>query len=311
MSVRAHFALLFAASVACSPPPRAAEAPPPASPIDAANRAFHTDYDRMRDEEQAKVGVTRPFIFCDGPTVTLRYRGKELKRRLWVPRYQNLKGLTHITVGAVSTLLVMPAGPPSAADAAHLRAIDAQLVEVERSIVPDAVGAELVDAERRVIAATRALLGEALAGGRPSEERIRAYGKSIRADVIANLTAASGVLVDALHAAVNEMKAEVGPEAWSQLVVLVSTAHQARAREISVQYFERLVGDHMAEGAVGEQRLVVTEGSYKNGVPEARMAAHIVDQRLGVLLFDDPLLMQRDVMGNFVGVHLDRLFPAH
>ena len=117
-----------------------------------------------------------------------------------------------------------------------------------------------------------------------------------------------GVLLGALDAAAREIKAQVGAEAWSKLVTVVTTAHQARAREVSIQYFERALGEHLTEGALGEQRLVVLEGAAQKAMPESVMTAHLVDQRLSSLLFDDPLFLQSDVLGKYAGPHLDRLF---
>ena len=101
----------------------------------------------------------------------------------------------------------------------------------------------------------------------------------------------------------------VGAEAWPKVVAVISTSHQARAREVTVQYFERLLGDHLTEGALGEQRLVMLEGAGQKGTAESVMTGHLVDQRLSALLFDDPLFLQSDVLGKFAGRHLDRMFP--
>ncbi|MEO5726130.1 MAG: hypothetical protein ABI134_12380, partial [Byssovorax sp.] len=57
------------------------------------------------------------------------------------------------------------------------------------------------------------------------------------------------------------------------------------------------------------QRLVVLEGTMSKTTAEAIMTAHLVDQRLAYLLFDDPLFLQSDVLGKSAGGHLDKLFP--
>jgi hypothetical protein len=191
----------------------------------------------------------------------------------------------------------------------HLLDLKKTIAASKGEITAPRVGAEMVAAEHRLLDATSELIDDVLAHGRPNDERLHAFGKAIRADVDANLAVVSGLLLGNLDSAVREMKAEVGAEAWAALVAVIVTSRQARAREVTVQYFERLLGDRLTEGALSEQRLVVLEGSAKEPTVESTMAAHLVDQRLSSLLFDDPLFLQSDLLGKSAGAHLDKMFP--
>jgi hypothetical protein len=230
---------------------------------------------------------------------------------LFTDRYQSVKGLTHVAVAAISLLAVVEPGRLAEAPAARLRELRDRAEAAEREL-PRIVGeASLVATNRRLLAATVALIDEALAHGAPGDERLRAYGVATRPHLGANLAEASRVYLEALDAGVLEMERTVGPRAWADVVVVVATAHQARAREVSVQYFERLLGEHMGEGALGERRLIVTEGPLERAPPRTLVAAHLVDQRLSRLLFDDPYFLQSDVVGKVAAEHLDRLLRAH
>ena len=277
--------------------------------ISQANRGFHEDYDRLLAAEEATLGASRALVVVSGFTVTLRFHGKESNWSIAGERYQTLKGLSHIPLGVVCFLLTLSQPALTRGEKDHLLDLKKTIAASKGEITAPRVGAEMVAAEHRLLDATSELIDDALAHGRPSDERLHAFGKAIRADVDANLAAVSGLLLGDLDSAVRGMKAEVGAEAWPALVAVIWTSHQARGREVTVQYFERLLGDHLIEGALGEQRLVVLEGAAKEPTAESAMTAHLVDQRLSALLFDDPLFLQGDVLGKFAGGHLDRIFP--
>jgi hypothetical protein len=277
--------------------------------ISQGNRGFHEDYDRLLAAEGATLGASRALVVVSGFTVTLHFHGKETNWTLAGERNQTLKGLSHIPLGVVCFLLTLSQPALTRGEKDHLLALKKTIAASKGEITAERVGAEMVPAEQRLLDATSELIDDVLAHGRPNDERLHAFGKAIRADVFASLAMASGLLLGNLDSAVREMKAEVGAEAWPTLVAVILTTHQARAREVTVQYFERLLGDHLTEGALGEQRLVVLEGAPKEATAESTMTAHLVDQRLSSLLFDDPLFLQSDVLGKSAGGPLDKMFP--
>lgn len=274
-----------------------------------ANRNFHVDYDRLRAQEEGALGNARALVVVSGATVTLRFQGKASRWSIVGERYQTLKGLTHIPVGVTCFLLTLNQATPTSEERARLLDLKKSIASADGEVSTGSVGAEMVPVEHHLLGATTELIDDALAHGRPADDRLRAYGKAIRPDVDANLAGASGLLLGTLDAAAREMKAQVGEEAWSKLVMVITSAHQARAREVSVQYFERALGERLTEGALGEQRLVVLETTSPKTTPESVMTSHLVDQRLSALLFDDPLFLQSDVLGRYAGPYLDRLFP--
>lgn len=300
--------LLAACGRPASPAPPPSAAAEPAGPFAVANHAFHADYDRLLALDEAALGTTLPFIVVDGSRVTFRFAGETLERRLFIDRYQDIKSACHLPIAVVTFLMALRPEAPGPEEARRIVELRRAIAALEPAIAPDRVGADLVEPQRRVLRATAALLDEAETRGRPTDAVLRAYGDGIRADLTLSLSRASWVLLEALHAAVGEMRARAG-DAWGKTLVLVSTVHQARARETTVQYFERLLGERMAEGALGEGRLIVTEGAHRKGSPERLVAAHLLDARLATLLFGDPLFMQSDLLGKFAGPHVEKLLP--
>ncbi len=272
------------------------------------NRGFHEHYDRLRDAERSSFGAARPALVVGGAKLAWRQGGRATEYAVQGERYHALKAIAHVPVGLVSLLA---AGAPGALDGrerAALAETKGLLAAAEASLGAAPLDAASAAGARRLFAASGALVDEALAEGRrPTEARLRAFGRAVREDLEANLAAAAGAQLEALDDAVRAIRRAAGERAWADAVVVVRTSHQARAREIAVQYFERLLVERAAEGAAGEGRLVVLEAPSGRGRPEDLAADHFVDRRLSDLLFDDPAFLQRDAVGRYAGPHLDRL----
>src|SRR5262249_47819269 len=98
------------------------------------------------------------------------------------------------------------------------------------------------------------------------------------------------------------------PRAWDSVLVLAVSVHQARARELGVQYFERLLAEPVGEGARNERRLGVCESVFAGAGQDGLLALHLVDQAASADVFGDPLRLQWDALGDPGGA-LDAVLP--
>ena len=306
-------ALLCGGRADCLSPgaPSSPSKPAPApSSLASLNDDFHAEYGAARAQLEGSLGDATPVVCVAGAFAAWDHRGSGGRAPIVNERYRALRNLSHLPATAI--LLFVRGLPPDREHAEGQRliaTIDAALAALDAKTVD--VPAELLEDERRLLAITRALLIEATAGARPDDARLRAYGQAVRPMIEANLAATATTFVGALHATVSSFRAAIGEPAWKDALFVVATAHQARGREISVRYFERLLGEPPAtEGARTEGRIVVLEGTFASGPPVTLLATHALDRRLGALLFDDPQFLQRDVLGRFADAPLDALFPA-
>ena len=91
--------------------------------------------------------------------------------------------------------------------------------------------------------------------------------------------------------------------------MVANASHQSRARELAVQYFERMLGETIGEGARHEKRLVVLESVNKAADQRGLLAAHYVDREHAELFFGDPDRLQWDVLADG-GSLLTELLPT-
>lgn len=237
-----------------------------------------------------------------------RFRGRVLHptANILPPDYHALKSVAHaLFLAAILASEGDDVDPGERKQAvAAIEAIERELGDPKstaRRLIPEAHVAR----QHHILALSRAALGaDDGAGARKAIEEATPALQQVLAHVATEQ-------VRALHHAVQAIRAEVEreqPDAWDSLLVVVAVAHQARAESLEVQYFERLLREPRKEGALGERRLVVAEGASEPAAQIDLLAAHLVDQLGGRLIFGDKARLQRDVLSDHVG-ELERLLP--
>jgi hypothetical protein len=312
-------AVLLLLSAACQTvAPSTAETPRPVSsekkePLTELNGLFHQQYAAARDGYVSQLGTEeRPVLLMNG-TLTLHWKGQATKYPVLSPRYHTLKGISHVALATYVALLEGSGSSLPEETQGRLQRMRELIPAVQealedpRSSVRGAVPSELLGEQRTLLRESHALLSEALAQGRPSAERLARFAQAVRPAIIANARASAREELDRLHQQVTAIRSLLGPAAWKRVVVVISTVRQARAREASLQYFERVLGEPVAgEGASRESRIVILEefGSRK---PLEVLGTHALDQDIASGLLGDPLLLQSDLLGPYAAEYLRQL----
>lgn len=188
-----------------------------------------------------------------------------------------------------------------------LSAIDAVREELAQ---PDSPARALIAPEHRARQA-RLLERARSALLAPSAEETRRELAAARPDLDENVRIVASATLRGLHEAVQAVRTRVeriDPSAWSKLLVVVGVVHQARAEALEVRYFERLLGEPMQEGALGERRLVVVEDPGSAAAQHGMLAVHLVDRLGASAVFGDARRLQRDLFSDYLE-ELDRLLP--
>jgi hypothetical protein len=266
-------------------------------PLRRVNGDFHTKYAAARAREQATLGASRPYLALAEQKLVLRYRGNTEERSVASARFDAVKHASHAPIAALSAVL-------AGEDAKALHDLADRLREADPAITAAQLG-DVEDAARAVVRASVELVRAAQVKA-PSEAELHEFGLRTRGDTTKLLQAGCDESLVKLDAAARQLRPLAG-DAWSQAVVVIATDHQSRAEEVGVQYFEHLFQERATEGALGESRIVVVESIGPNDGAMQAMASHLYDQRLSVLLFDDPAFLQGDVLGKHAEPTITRL----
>jgi hypothetical protein len=284
-------------------------------PLSELSGRFRESHQRARAQACRRLASHRLVIRYAFGTIEARWNGEDLGPpvSLFTPHVHALKAVSH----AVFLAALLFDEPPGAARDEHLgaalRTIEAVRLNLDNPSTPEAklFSPHEIPGQVRILTLTSAAL-RALRQGRSSERERRHYFTAVRPLVHDDVRSASVAVLTLLHQTVEGYKHQVeakDPGAWASLVVVATVAHQARAREIAIQYFERRLDEQASEGASGEDHLVVLEGQPAPADQRGGLAAHEVDRRFAVPIFGDPNRLQSDVLADSGGL-LDRLVPA-
>lgn len=278
------------------------------------NAQLRAAHQAARVEACGQLGGDRLVIRWMFGRLEARWRGQLLTPEgldILPASYHPLKDVAHAVLLA-SLLFDAPAGPARDQEvAAAIGAIDAVLAEIDGAgpaskLIPP----EQLPRQGRMLERTREALVKFAAGRLPEAER-RQYFAAVRPDVVESLRVVAAELVRNLDREVREVRRKVeaqDPRAWDSVLVLAASVHQARARELGVQYFERLLAEPVGEGARNERRLVVSESVFAQADQYGLLALHLVDQAASADVFGDPLRLQWDALGDPGGA-LDAVLP--
>lgn len=249
-------------------------------PLDAANKGFHRNYDAARAGAEREGPV--PVVLED--TLVL-LRDHDRVERAFTPRiYHLLKATAHVPVALYAAIL--------GSQGSHPRS----LVSLEKSLSAslESIGREVQDEE--VAADMREVLERTLqfAAGGPDAAALGAFAAQLGPLLLGLTDHATRFQLDALHAAVENVVGELTSDEKRRIRVVVAGVHQARARSLAMQYFQR----RMREPEGAEDRVTYAEGATTEQEALALVGTQRLDRAIATAFFGEAKRLQRDVLGD-------------
>jgi hypothetical protein len=249
---------------------------------------FHEAYGRVR----SVASRTDPVLVLLGDVLVLLDGERRREHLATAPATALIKAAAHVPVG-VFAILEQPA------DSSLDEATRQHLLQMRRVKVPAAGQLDQLDADTRadvvdVLQRSHAFIDEVLASGQVLPEPRSRFAGALGPVLLRLSERATQLELDALHAATDEALRELTSEQRRTLEVVVAGVHQARARSLGMQYFEKRFGERPGE----EKRVTYAEGA--EDVLEARelIGTRRLDRAIAVAFFGDPKRLQRDVLGD-------------
>src|SRR3990167_5427523 len=262
------------------------------------NCDFHKAYEKRVSQIIKTFGHPhgRPIILNLGGELIFKLNGKTQIAVATPQTYHTLKTFSH---AAFSVLLIFPQENSKKLNSENLRALQTQLQHLEKAeqAIPT-LNLTKNDALlcKKLSTATQSFIKTILLNQTCSNTKIISFYQQIHPLIIEILKRANTIELEALHHHVDPWFSQMTLEEKKQLGVLVAASHQARAREISVLYFSKKLGEQLGEGAENENRLVILEGKFDEPSALALLARHYLDQEAAEILFQNPKFMQSDIL---------------
>ncbi len=279
-------------------PPRIGE------PLDPLNDGFHAEYGRARDSA-AREG---PVLVLIGDELTLvRGDASAPPRTSTVARrvFHAVKSIAHVPTAVFVVLRRARGGDAQRRDEAE-QALGriATLVDAALGTLADDVPDPAAQREcREMLERSRDFVQQALRTQLAIDEAtLETFAFALGPAMLSLIDFSTREQLAGLDASAREVFATLTAAERSALHVVVAGNHQARARSLGMQYFERVL--------LGETRDVEERVTYAEAVDTVAAAVELVgtqrlDRVMARAFFGDEMRMQRDLLGDAAARILD------
>jgi len=219
--------------------------------------------------------------------------------------YHRLKAVAHM-VFAVELLLDerLAPGPLSEAARARLADLDARAAAAQAALATFGFTPEQHERQRALIGAARTMIAQARTSGRPDGAELQAWLRPLVPAVMANVEDAAAAQLEGLHALTTRWRAELGPEAWARVSIMVLAVRQARAGNLQYAYFARLLGREAVE-----RRVIFAENVFSVDPAVTLLGTILTDRVAAQAFFDEELRLERDALPDAAARVVERLLP--
>jgi len=272
------------------------------------NQAFHYSYNQLIQETHAKLGKNDfPVIIMFGDKVMLYHDGEEETVEVLPHLYHRIKSISHVSFGVFITLTYNGYGELKDAvrnDLEHQK----ELIENALEILPEEpIPADHMKTQQRTLKNAIAMIEETLASGQVDKTSVEQFGKDNAPLYLENAAFAAQLELDLLHDTVMGWRKGMGKDNWQSVYVVICAGHQARYRELTRQYFQKLLHEREGLDAQLEDRVIYAEHIHDAEAALDLLARHLNDQEASNTFFGDKTRLQQDLMSEGAAKYLDEL----
>jgi hypothetical protein len=274
------------------------------------NEMFHQGYAGLVEAMRQRLGTRElPVILMYGDTLVLLHDGHREAVVVFPELYHNLKAISHLPFTVYAVLVTNGPGVLSENTLSLLK----QHQELAESLLESAISetylAHCVDKSQQLLVSTIRFISERLQASEHGQPTLDSYAREIAPLLLDNAAEAAQLGLDCLHKQINQWQVQVGEEHWQNLHVVICSGHQARYRETSKQYFQRLLREPESHAAEQERRVIYAESAGDEAKALKLLAVHLVDQQAAEAFFNCATRLQQDVLADATAAYLEQLLP--
>ncbi len=292
-------------------PRDASKYPSTTGPLQAVNQEFHATYTRLLDSTRRKLGrAGQPVMIVNGDDLIFLNGGASETAQSSPEEYHRLKASSHLAFGSYLSFLSLERGPLGEDDR---RVIERKILMAEEALEGlghGEVAAESAETHRSVLEETLYILRTVVEEEYLSASAPHDYARRIAPLLLESASTAARLELDRLHELVSAWRELLSEEEWKSLHVVICSGHQARYREATKQYFQRLLGEEEGVGAEREDRVIYAEAITDEESALELLAEHIIDEKASFAFFDHPTRLQQDLLADATEAYLDEILPA-
>lgn len=259
-------------------------------------------YSAGRQQFIAKPGP----VLIVGADMTFLLNGQEMHANYTPQSYTTLKILSHAYLGTITLLEPFAADPAAHQDLwrPHLEAIRQDVQAILPHLNDLGLDADSIARNRFILEHVAGFIDTTLKSGQFTSAGLTTLGRTLGPLLLADADLAAKAQIDMMNAAVSRWRAQVGPDVWSQVTVVVEGPHQPRKDNLQMAFFRHELGDR------APTHLIYAENVYDQTSVLNLVGTVETDRALAIATFNDPLRMQRDLLGDAAHAYLLQLSGA-
>ncbi|MEK6256694.1 MAG: hypothetical protein N2C13_05185, partial [Chloroflexota bacterium] len=272
------------------------------------NQAFHLSYNQLIQETHTKLGSKgNPVIIMFGDKVMLFHDGQRETVDVIPELYHRIKAVSHVSFGVYITMVSQGYGELKESVKIDLE-LEKEMIEKALEILSEENIPEehLLTQTKTLENAVKAIDG-LLETGVVDEAGVKQFGVENAPLYLDNAAFGAKLELDRLHDAVSGWRAAMDAAEWDAVYVVICAGHQARYRELTRQYFQKLLKEEDGMGAGLENRVVYAEHIHDVDAALDLLARHINDQAASKTFFGDKQRLQQDLMSEGAADYLAEL----
>lgn len=271
---------------------------PQTGPFMQVNCDFHHAYEARVNSIRKTFGAVngRPVIINLAGRLVLKYQGVRHEVDIASSPYSELKAFLHSITAVYLFLSDQEPGKLTTDTVAHLQDLLSDFAHTRESLSHLSVSAKVGHALDSLYKRTVYFLQHILKNQQWSIADLESFYQKIKPELFMAKNAAADVQIAALDRAVTTWLEKIPKDKQKEIGIVAAISHQARAREISLNYFAKKFKKKVCEGALCEDGLVVIEGKYDEDSALNALAIHYLDRQMSEMMFANPLRLQSDVL---------------
>jgi hypothetical protein len=251
---------------------------------------FHAAYARRR----AAAARAAPVLVLLGDTLTLFDADRRSDYSATAHATQTIKAAAHVPVGIFATLQALASRGARLDTEAKQRLIAMRHAQLANRAAEGGLDAETRADVEAVLNASMSLLERALARGCAPASELSQFAAQLGPLLLRLTEHATRLELAAMHAAVESALQTLAARDRAELEVVVAGVHQARARSLGLQYFQKRFGEAPEE----ERRVAYAEAASDVWQARELVGTRRLDRAIARAFFGDEKRLQRDVLGD-------------
>lgn len=271
----------------------------PADPLAQLNDYSRAVYAQARKTTLEKTG---PIVLLEGDNLVLLRQGKRTEVKAIPELYHQLKTVAHIPLALFAFTIGQGEGDLGEQRAGELKKYRTLIESAAKDLPKRGLPDLMLVRQNKIIEPSLAFIDALLESKKVRRDEALKYIQGVKPAVLENMYDAAKSELDGLHKQMTAWKAELTPEEWKNLKVVIMGAPLPRKGNLAVQYFARLLGEP------GESfRIVYTESVYDEEKSLRVLATSELDKGVAIAFFDEPTRMHRDLLADVATEYIRKM----